>query len=712
MLLEQEKIQEIEQKIGYEFDNKYLLTQAFIRTSYVNESKERVKSNEVLEFYGDRALEFVVTKLMAEKFGDVNGIFLDGKPYGDFFGEYNSEYSESKLSQIKASLVEKKALASAMDELDLQKYLYLGKGDIEREIEEEKSVKEDLFEAILGAVAIDCNWNTEVLTKVVLAMHNTEGRISNIFINAEIEQAFEENYPSTEYNVYFQHNRELLSRKLLWRDKNKRDTYIEWLRFQESVAVLSVCDKEDKILACYIGYGETQKEAIFNAKENALNDKRIAKEINPIWVATDNVSLENAINLVQELIQKGLLEKAEYRYNQTHVDEQGNPRWKVELVIPKIGRCMAVGYTSKKDAKKAVAYRSICEIRDMIKGKIELFPSIYDARIRTRKYEIVKPVAIIKSSVREQEQSVTIRNDSLIGLLENGKMIKFVFDRKTLTKQGFEILGENKDKLNDELKKYLSLLPVEIESKNKDEEMSMFNESFEERLVGSTIFDEEYGEGKIVGYGTLNKKESILEPDQKAFKIEFMNEKLPRFIDYHLTEDQIYKTRTKAGNMEQNEFTFNEEMIDREHEEMIDREYEEWLASTNNSRAIDDCDFDIYDLGKSSFNFNNINVQVIENYENNTQIDTCENTSDEEDNYEPDPYDIMIDDDLWTADREECSYNEDEDFSWEKTQFDNKQRLHGIENEDGCWEYSDRLGYVQTEDYSVDNNLDEDESYD
>lgn len=540
MLLEQEKIQEIEQKIGYEFDNKYLLTQAFIRTSYVNESKERVKSNEVLEFYGDRALEFVVTKLMAEKFGDVNGIFLDGKPYGDFFGEYNSEYSESKLSQIKASLVEKKALASAIDELDLQKYLYLGKGDIEREIEEEKSVKEDLFEAILGAVALDCNWNTEVLTKVVLAMHITEGRIDNIFINA---QAFEENYPTTEYNVSIQDTTRLISNKLFWKGFERDVEINEWWNFQKRV-VLTIRDKKSKILACYLGYGETRQEAVSNAKKNALNDKRGAKEINPILVATDNVSLENAINIMQELIQKGLLEKAEYRYNQTHVDEQGNPRWQVELVIPKIGKCMAVGYTSKKDAKKAVAYRSICEIRDMIKGKIELFPDIYDVYVRTKKYGILKPISIRKDRTFIMSSSDHLF-DILIGLLENGEVIKLIFNKRYLEMTGFEILGENKDRLNDELIKYLSLSLKSVEEKrdilDKGDDISSYH--FCKQLVGITVWDKEYGKGRIVGYDIINEEPWSLGLGHERinFKVEFNKKTLPRFINYRCTLMGIYE---------------------------------------------------------------------------------------------------------------------------------------------------------------------------
>lgn len=46
----------------------------------------------------------------------------------------------------------------------------MGKGDIQNNINQEDSVKEDLFEAIIGAVAIDSGWNLKDLQKVVEVM--------------------------------------------------------------------------------------------------------------------------------------------------------------------------------------------------------------------------------------------------------------------------------------------------------------------------------------------------------------------------------------------------------------------------------------------------------------------------------------------------------------------------------------------------------------
>ena len=50
-----------------------------------------------------------------------------------------------------------------MDELGFSEHLIMGKGDIQNNINQEDSVKEDLFEAIIGAVVLDCNWDMKIL---------------------------------------------------------------------------------------------------------------------------------------------------------------------------------------------------------------------------------------------------------------------------------------------------------------------------------------------------------------------------------------------------------------------------------------------------------------------------------------------------------------------------------------------------------------------
>ena len=148
-------IRQIENTIGYSFRNKDLLQQAFIRKSYSQENGGQ--NNEVLEFIGDKALDFAVIRLMMNRFGKIT----EDKQWDEFKltnpQYFQTKIGEGKFTDIKRMLVEKRALSGCMDRLGFHTQLIMGKGDIFKEVQNEKSVKEDLFEAIIGAVALDSN---------------------------------------------------------------------------------------------------------------------------------------------------------------------------------------------------------------------------------------------------------------------------------------------------------------------------------------------------------------------------------------------------------------------------------------------------------------------------------------------------------------------------------------------------------------------------
>ena len=56
-----EDLRFIQDRLDYDFNEPKLLRQAFTRKSYSDE-RNGAHHNEVLEFYGDKALEFVVMK--------------------------------------------------------------------------------------------------------------------------------------------------------------------------------------------------------------------------------------------------------------------------------------------------------------------------------------------------------------------------------------------------------------------------------------------------------------------------------------------------------------------------------------------------------------------------------------------------------------------------------------------------------------------------
>lgn len=114
--------------------NKKLFQQAFTHRSYLNEIKNKVPSNERLEFLGDSILSFVVS----------NHLFT---AYPDF--------DEGTLTNIRSSLVNTKTLSQVAKDLNLGSLLRLSKGEEESKGRQNATLLENSFEAFVGALYLD-----------------------------------------------------------------------------------------------------------------------------------------------------------------------------------------------------------------------------------------------------------------------------------------------------------------------------------------------------------------------------------------------------------------------------------------------------------------------------------------------------------------------------------------------------------------------------
>jgi len=129
------KEQELETKIGYRFTSTGLLRQALTHSSYANEKRMRKgMDNERLEFLGDAVLELVSSEFIYTNYPNM---------------------PEGEMSKFRSSLVCEIALASCTQELELGKYLYLGKGEAQTGGRGKKSVLSDALEAVIGAIYLD-----------------------------------------------------------------------------------------------------------------------------------------------------------------------------------------------------------------------------------------------------------------------------------------------------------------------------------------------------------------------------------------------------------------------------------------------------------------------------------------------------------------------------------------------------------------------------
>lgn len=178
-----EHFDEVQKKISYYFKNKDLLLQAFTRSSY--SAQYGGENNEVLEFLGDKVLDFYVVKILADRYG----FFKSDSDYYDEEND-NDEYciiankNEADFTELKKGIVSNKTLAKKIDKLGFVKYLYLGNSDLDNEVIKQEKVKADLFEAILGAVAIDSNWDPLNLQSTV--EHMLE--IDNFLVGVDCEE--------------------------------------------------------------------------------------------------------------------------------------------------------------------------------------------------------------------------------------------------------------------------------------------------------------------------------------------------------------------------------------------------------------------------------------------------------------------------------------------------------------------------------------------
>lgn len=129
--------------------NKKLFEQAFTHRSYLNEVRQKISSNERLEFLGDSILSFVISDYLFRTYPD---------------------FDEGTLTNIRSSLVNTKTLSSVAKELNLGSLLKLSKGEEESKGRENASLLENCFEAFIGALYLDQGMKvvTEFITDTLL----------------------------------------------------------------------------------------------------------------------------------------------------------------------------------------------------------------------------------------------------------------------------------------------------------------------------------------------------------------------------------------------------------------------------------------------------------------------------------------------------------------------------------------------------------------
>ena len=129
------QFQVLQEEMNNHFQNKDLLYQAFTHSSYVNEHRRKLfTDNERLEFLGDAVLELSVSKYLFLKF---------------------PQMSEGELTKLRASIVCEPSLVVFANELNFGQYVLLGKGEELTGGRERPALLADVFESFIGALYLD-----------------------------------------------------------------------------------------------------------------------------------------------------------------------------------------------------------------------------------------------------------------------------------------------------------------------------------------------------------------------------------------------------------------------------------------------------------------------------------------------------------------------------------------------------------------------------
>jgi len=128
-------LDELQTKIGVNFEDKNILSQALVHRSFLNENRQPgLESNERYEFLGDAVLEIWISDTLFRQFPHLN---------------------EGDLTNLRALIVCTQNLFLIATSIDLGQYISLSKGEETHGGRKNLSILADAFESLIGAIYLD-----------------------------------------------------------------------------------------------------------------------------------------------------------------------------------------------------------------------------------------------------------------------------------------------------------------------------------------------------------------------------------------------------------------------------------------------------------------------------------------------------------------------------------------------------------------------------
>lgn len=181
-------LRDFQEIIGYKFTNEELLKVALTHSSYAHENKDKnIVFNERLEFLGDSVLSLMVSRYIFENYPHL---------------------PEGNLTKMRAAVVCEKSLYECAVNIDLGKYLILGKGEERTGGRTRMSILSDAYEAVIAAIYLDSNLDVTrewVLGQLYEAIENAaKGRLSKDYKTEFQEVAQKDGDVDIQYKVIAQ----------------------------------------------------------------------------------------------------------------------------------------------------------------------------------------------------------------------------------------------------------------------------------------------------------------------------------------------------------------------------------------------------------------------------------------------------------------------------------------------------------------------------
>lgn len=336
--MNENQIKIIQDKIEYSFCNVELLKQAFTRKSFAKENQLKT-DNELLEFLGDIVMGSITTEIIIDAYAFIM------EPDKQLF----SILDEGKFSIRRSAIISEQYLAQRIKTLRFYEFLQASKGDEKLRIINNDSVQADLFEAIIGAIAIDSNYNYAKIRKPLIIMLDLEDVISKWFKADNLDKVAELN-------------------KICVNNKISMPAYSIKQHSDKYIAICSITLPQN-ILSIITPSKSREYKLTIAAKNNAaelmiakvvklLNNKKSNTLPKTNVLLQIKIDKKNPVNQLQELIQKGKIESMpKYTYNQNK-----DLTWSCECKVAKytvVGKGIS---TTKKDAKKEATLSFLSQI--------------------------------------------------------------------------------------------------------------------------------------------------------------------------------------------------------------------------------------------------------------------------------------------------------------------------------------------------------------